>query len=232
MLSLLSWNIHRCIGTEGEYRPDRIRTVLRELNADVIALQEVEQFRHDPGLLTYLCEDSDWSALAGVTLERSSGAYGNALLCRFPIRSVRRIDISVGKQEPRGVLDLVCTPPGPPGVKSIRVMATHLGLGLLERRRQLKALQALVDDPPETHEGDATVLMGDLNEWVPGSRELRRLRRRFEPAARLKTYPSHRPWFALDRILVRGIGAPGVRRAVNTAATRQASDHLPLLVEF
>ncbi|MEE4175793.1 MAG: endonuclease/exonuclease/phosphatase family protein [Xanthomonadales bacterium] len=228
MLTLATWNIHRCIGADGEYRPDRIRDVLRSLDADLVALQEVERFRHDPELLDFLCEGSDWTPVSGVTLERESGAYGNALLCRFPRRHLCRHDISVGMQEPRGVIDLVCDAPASAGFRSVRVLATHLGLGMVERRRQLTRLHELVREQPGGPAVDLTVLMGDLNEWLPGSRSLRRLRQAFLPHASPRSFPARRPWFALDRIWVRGdIGSFEVR-AIRTPETRLASDHLPL----
>ena len=64
-LTLASYNIHRCIGSDGRYEPARIRDVLRALDADLVALQEVEVFRDDPGILDFLCEDSVWRPVQG-----------------------------------------------------------------------------------------------------------------------------------------------------------------------
>ena len=104
MLDLATYNIHRCIGSDGRYDPARIREVLQQIDADVIALQEVEVFRDDPEILDFLCAGSDWQPVQGITLSRGSGSYGNALLSRCPIEGVERQDLSFGDREPRGAL--------------------------------------------------------------------------------------------------------------------------------
>jgi endonuclease/exonuclease/phosphatase family metal-dependent hydrolase len=229
MLRLASYNIHRCIGSDGRYDPFRIREVLRALNADVVALQEVEVFRHDPEILEFLCEDSPWRPVHGVTLSRDSGDYGNAILSRLSAIDVRRQDLSFPLREPRGALHLRLDLGG----VALRVIATHFGLRPVERRAQaqavadeLEAIRSRGDTPA------VTVLMGDFNEWFLWGRALRRLRGYFLQAPAPRTFPSRWPLFALDRIWV----TPGARglaiEAVNTPLTRVASDHLPLLARL
>jgi endonuclease/exonuclease/phosphatase family metal-dependent hydrolase len=123
-LRLASYNIHRCIGSDGRYDPYRIREVLRALDADVVALQEVEVFRHDPAILDFLCEDRAWRPVHGITLSRDSGDYGNAMLSRLPVSQVRRQDLSFRGREPRGALHLRFDLDG----IALRVIATHFGL--------------------------------------------------------------------------------------------------------
>lgn len=224
-LSLVSYNIHRCIGPDGGYEPVRIRRVLRQLDADIVALQEVEVFRDDPALLEFLCQESGWQPIQGITLSRTSGKYGNALLSRLPVRSVHRQDLSFGGREPRGALHVEVDA----GAYVLRVIATHFGLRPGERRAQarrvanvLSAERQSIDTP------DATVLMGDFNEWFLWGRALRRLNSHFMPAPSPATFPSRFPVFALDRIWV----TSGVRsfeiEVIRTPLTRSASDHLPI----
>jgi endonuclease/exonuclease/phosphatase family metal-dependent hydrolase len=233
MLKLASWNIHRCIGSDGHYHPSRVRSVLRMLDADLVALQEVELFSHDPELLEFLCAGSQWVPVHGVTLERDSGRYGNAVLSRLPLRSVQRLDLSFGGREPRGVLDIHCALPGSNGAEQqLRVLATHFGLLPRERRRQASIVGKLLDAPALRPTPTWTVLMGDFNEWLLWGRPLRRLRRHFPPAPAPRTFPSRQPVFALDRIWMKGPFDGLKVTAVNTPETRRASDHLPLLAEL
>ena len=51
-LSVASYNVHKCVGTDGAFDPDRILNVVLELDADIVALQEAdERFGSRKGLL-------------------------------------------------------------------------------------------------------------------------------------------------------------------------------------
>jgi endonuclease/exonuclease/phosphatase family metal-dependent hydrolase len=224
-LTLASYNIRRCVGSDGQQDAARIREVLQMLDADVIALQEVEVSPLAPDLLEYFCEQGDWRPILGITLRRASGDYGNAVLSRFPIRAVHRQDLSYRHREPRGALhlDLEC------GGSPLRVVATHFGLRPIERRAQAEALADELDAFSRSSTApSATVLMGDFNEWYLWGRTLRHLSRRFLPSPSPRTFPARQPLFALDRIWVsKGVHAFRLE-AVRTPLTRVASDHLPL----
>jgi endonuclease/exonuclease/phosphatase family metal-dependent hydrolase len=221
-LTLATYNIHACVGGDGRFQPSRTVEVLKEINADLVALQEVEH--HDVGgsnLLDYLADALNMEAIAGPTLMRGTRHYGNALLTRMPVISVERIDLSVPRREPRGALDVELSW----GHRRVQVVATHLGLRPRERRPQVRRLLACF----ESRRVDVAVLMGDLNEWLLWGRPLRWLRRHFDGIRQSPaTYPARFPLLALDRIWVNPAAALVHVAHHRTDRARQASDHLPL----
>ncbi len=220
MITVASYNIHVAVGTDGRFDPERIAAVIGELDADVVALQEV-QFGPAPfDMLAFLRKATGYAGVAGPTLSGRHGEYGNAVLTRRPLLAARRLDLSVPRREPRGALDVTVLA----GRGSLRIVATHLGLRPAERREQTRRLLAECTAPFE----GITVLLGDLNEWLLWGRPLRWLHRHFEPTPSPASFPARRPVFALDRIWVRP------RRLLREIAVhasplaRIASDHLPV----
>src|SRR2546421_6336578 len=120
-MRLVSYNVHRAVGRDRRCEPERIVGVLKELEADVIALQEVEASERGEDMLAWLAKQIGHHAVAGTTLIRHDGHYGNGLLSRCPIQSTRHVDITFGRREPRGAIsvDLACEPEG-----ALRVVAT------------------------------------------------------------------------------------------------------------
>src|SRR3569833_1809228 len=130
---LATYNIHRCIGGDGRIAPERIVEVMKEIDADVIALQEVES-RATAGfdMLGHLASAMGMHSIAGPTLVRGEGHYGNALLTRLDILDRRSIDISVPGCEPRGAIEARLRYKR----RVFCVVATHLVLRPSERRRR------------------------------------------------------------------------------------------------
>lgn len=226
-LRVASYNIHRCIGTDGEYRPARIRQVLRELDAQVIALQEVESGAQHGELLDYLVEDSHWRVIEGTTLHRHSGRYGNAVLTSLPVLEERLLDLSFKQREPRGAIDLELDLHGHDG--QLRIIATHLGLLPGERRVQTRQLLDWIG-PPQS--GQTTLLMGDMNEWFLWGRPLHWLRAYFGATPAAATFPSRWPLLALDRIWLYPRRQLMNLQVMRTPLTRRASDHLPVVASL
>lgn len=228
-IRIVSWNVHRCFGTDGAYRPERVADALREFGADIIALQEVDSSLHAPDgrdQLSYIESSLGMDSVMGPTLARDYGAYGNALLARLPILSFESHDLSFRKFEPRGALSVELDAGG----TSLRILNTHLGLKYWERAFQIdRVLGSLI-----WGEGTKalTILLGDFNEWFPFSGNALRLARAFHHPPRLATFPSAWPRFALDRIYF-SKKIVGVSYFVpRNPLARIASDHLPLIAEF
>jgi len=224
-LTIATYNIHACIGADGRFDPARIAAVLQELDADIIALQEVEHHSIDElDLLEYLAYQTGHEALAGPTLFRDTRHYGNALLTRLPLRSFKHIDLSFAGYEPRGAIEATFDVAG----YELQVIATHLGLKPAERRWQVKQLLEL----KSLQEADISCLLGDVNEWLLWGRPLRWLHRHFSAQPQLPTFPARWPLFALDRIWVSPKRCQTQLSVHNTELTRQASDHLPLIAKI
>ncbi|MGD9953420.1 MAG: endonuclease/exonuclease/phosphatase family protein [Burkholderiales bacterium] len=219
-VKVATWNVHGCVGADGRFDPERTLEVLRSLDADVIALQEL-RWRPDEALhlLERFARALGYAPLAGPTLMRPDGHYGNALLTRLPVEATRQEALSVPGREPRGALQAVLRAGNGP----LGVVATHLGLAPGERRAQMRRALELVNATAKP-----VVLMGDLNEWFLWGRPLRWLRAHFGRTAAPATFPARWPVVALDRIWVEPAGRLE-RIAVHRAPpAKAASDHLPL----
>jgi endonuclease/exonuclease/phosphatase family metal-dependent hydrolase len=213
-----TWNVHGCRGSDGRCDPVRVAEVVRELEADVVGLQEIP-----PELLHAVAQHADLTAVAGPTRTDHPGTGGNALLTRHPVAEVRRHDLSRDGREPRGMLDVDLALVG----RRVRALVTHLGLQGAERRdqvRQLLELLATDGTPP----GGLTVLLGDLNEWLGSGRALRKLRADFACGG-ARSFPARLPLLSLDRIVVRPAVALQSVRAHGSRLARAASDHLPVI---
>ncbi len=221
-----SYNVHKAVGTDRRRDPHRTISVIRELDADLVALQEVDRRFGDRRGILDLDELSDATGLTPVMLstrksEAAHGWHGNLLLFRnATLRDARVIDLP--GFEPRGaiVADLEFE------THSLRVIATHLGLLKASRLQQS---HRLVDEIDPDH---PTLMMGDMNEWRRGvTCSLMPLRSGLDAVHRTHfapSFPARRPVLPLDRII-------GCTRAevVDLAPhisplARLASDHLPI----
>lgn len=221
---IASYNVHKCVGMDKRFDPDRVAAVIGEIGADVIALQEADQrFGERAGLLDLSRLERESGLLPVPVTGRSNGHgwHGNLLLFREgTVRDVHQIRLP--GVEPRGALvvdvDL--------NVGPLRIVAAHLGLLRRSRTQQAEAILAAV----EADDARPTLLMGDLNEWRLGSRSsLHALNPAFGPlTVALPSFPSRFPLFALDRILGNPHDLISGIEVHDTPLARIASDHLPI----
>lgn len=223
-LTIATYNIHGAVGCDRRFAPERVAEVLLEMNADIIALQEVPLGgSKTPNVLTTLQKATGFVAAEGPACDTPERRYGNAVLSRYPILSVRSIDLSFGSHEPRGALDADVDCHG----HLLRVVATHLGLRFAERRDQIRKLLQRFDT-----EEMPVILLGDINEWFVWGRSLRWLVSHFEAVPAPKTFPSRYPVFALDRIWIKPRHRLVHVEVHSTPLARVASDHLPLIAHI
>jgi endonuclease/exonuclease/phosphatase family metal-dependent hydrolase len=226
-LRIASYNVHGFVGTDGKRDVARVASVLRSLDADVIALQEVtfDGSAGEPAEpVEILAELSGFSSVCAPVQRHDGLPFGNAILTKLPMTGSRRICLSYEQREPRTALEVSVDT----GARPLRVVATHLGLRPAERRFQVRRiLEHVAGD-----EHSVTVLLGDFNEWFLMGRPLRWLHARFGRGPAVRTYPSRLPLFALDRIWVHPRRALTRFAAHFTPECRHASDHLPVVAEI
>lgn len=223
-IKVASYNMRKGVGTDRRRSPERILEVLREIDADVIALQECDRrFGGKAAVISahLLSEHSPWKAVSFGIRAASMGWHGNGLLVRkdAPVMDCEAIHLPT--LEPRGAVMADVRVDGTP----IRVVGMHLDLSGLWRRRQAHAILSHVESCVTKR---PTIMMGDLNDWSAGSGCLRDFAHHFSFAATGPSFHARRPVGRLDKIMVSHdlrIVDCGVH---HSAAARKASDHLPV----
>ena len=226
-LTFASYNIRKAVGLDGRREPERIVAVLREIDADVVALQEADRRfgRRMAALPRHLIEQYTDYQLAPLSMTAEGMAWhGNALLVRrgIVVNSVRPIALPM--LEPRGA---VCAELRV-GDRAVRVVGMHLCLSGLHRRGQLRAVQADL----ATLAPCPTILMGDFNEWSRRGGALRALEAGWQMPNPGRSYPARAPLAPLDRIVASSewrCVASGVHHSPQAAV---ASDHLPVFARL
>jgi endonuclease/exonuclease/phosphatase family metal-dependent hydrolase len=230
----MSWNVHAMTGSDGRCDPGRIARVIEELRPDIAGLQEVAApaAERDADPARIVGELAGMRSAFGPTMCHRQGAYGNAVLSRHPILSVRNYDLSVPRREPRGCVraDVALDR------KHVHFFAAHLGLNWRERRRQAAQLLSadILRDAALAH---PLVLVGDFNSLSMRSAVPRWLRRQLVDCARAvrneaPTFPALFPLLRLDHCYVDSAFRVVSVEVVRSALARRASDHLPVVVEL
>lgn len=241
MLRIVTYNVHKCQGLDRRVRPARIASVLRELDADVIALQEVvchaggSQPEMDQA--RFIAAELGYEYCLGENRKHRGAAYGNVVLSRLPWGSVQNYDITWRGRERRGALRVdVRLDDGDGQQLPLHLFNVHLGTAYIERRHQARALvgEKILGDPQLT---GPRLVLGDFNEWTRGlatrllSERLRSadLRTHLRTA---RTYPGPLPLVHLDHIYFDPQLELTRLRVHKTTTALVASDHLPLVADF
>ena len=242
-ITLASYNMRKAIGTDRRRRPDRVLDVLKEIDADVVALQEADKrfggrgsaVPHDlidthghykPVHLGVRhrrpMEKARQQAEKLLKVNtRNIGWHGNALLVKHHVGVLDVAALDLPTLEPRGAVlaELLVND------RPIRVVGMHLDLSGLWRRRQIRAIIEAIAARPQRM---PTVLMGDTNEWRDAAGCLKDLHDDYAVAPTGASFHARHPVACLDRIIVDKalrIEAAGVHMS---PSARRASDHLPV----
>jgi endonuclease/exonuclease/phosphatase family metal-dependent hydrolase len=247
-IKIVSYNIHRAIGLDRRFKPQRIIDILNDCDADIALLQEVDEGVPRSKELNLAAEIADachyphFELGHNVTLKK--GYYGNATLSKYPIIRERNIDLTIANKKRRGCQHTtIAIDQGEQQIDTpliLDVFNLHLGLSAKERQKQAGVLFHS-QEFSRLNAQMPCIIAGDFNDWrsllraffVEGmdfSCATDRHKRNKENA--IKTFPSFAPRGGLDRIYYKGdmqLQKVGVHRKKQV---KIASDHLPVIAEF
>lgn len=233
---IVTYNIHKCRGLDRRVSPARIVSVLREIDADIVALQEVLCVSGGPpehDQARFFAEELRYEYRLGENRRLQGGAYGNVILSRTPVRDAGNYDLSWHRRDRRGCLR---TDIELPNGHLLHVFNVHLGLTFSERRYQARKLVG-----PEilanTQLLGVRIMLGDFNDWTRGVPS-RLLTTHLESVdirhhlGRTKTYPGVLPFLHLDHIYFDSALQLEQLTLHRSRTALVASDHVPLVAEF
>jgi endonuclease/exonuclease/phosphatase family metal-dependent hydrolase len=230
-VTVLTYNIHHGQGTDGVFDLPRIADVIRRSNADLVALQEVDVLTKRASGVDQASELARLTGMYhafGRAIPYSDGAYGDAVLSRWPILRVETIALPAEPNHEDRVAVMI-TVQMPESQRKMRFISTHFDhtSNPSDRVAQAKHLSGEIF-PSEL----PTLVLGDLNAQ-PGSEPVEILNHWLRPAAppNLYTMPSDQPKRKIDWVLMSRAHNWQVRE-VRTYDEPVASDHAPLMAEL
>ncbi|MFC0685545.1 endonuclease/exonuclease/phosphatase family protein [Novosphingobium clariflavum] len=223
-ITFASYNIRKAVGLDRRRDPERILSVLREIDADVVALQEADRRfgrRMSALPLDAIHTSTDYVPVPLSMKPDSLGWHGNALLVRKGIGLLDAAQVPLPVLEPRGAIraDLAL------GGTRFRVVGMHLDLSGLRRRLQVRSVLSHVEDCGQPM---PTVLMGDFNEWSAHGGCFREFQAPWQVLSPGRSFPSRRPLALLDRIIVSEQWVVLGTKVHHSPLSAIGSDHLPV----
>ncbi|MDG3005077.1 endonuclease/exonuclease/phosphatase family protein [Paludisphaera mucosa] len=235
-MRILSYNIHKGIGgRDRRYKLDRVMQVVEHENPDLICLQEVDRAvkrtRHDDQPRRFIEAFRPAAHLYQLNVKLKEGGYGNLVLSRWPFQAHHQVSLRQERRKPRGAqMCVVATPEGP-----LHLVHWHLGLAEKERHWQAEHLLQHALFRESCHL--PTLIIGDYNDWRNtlgrrGALGRDGFHQVTAPRSRFRSFPSYLPMTALDKAYTRGPIAVRHARIARSRLARDASDHLPLVIDF
>jgi endonuclease/exonuclease/phosphatase family metal-dependent hydrolase len=232
-----TYNVHKCRGIDRRTSPERIAAVIAELDADVVAIQEVLDVQNGRPEFDQARQINErlkaYKRCFGENRQLHGGPYGNMTLSRFPVQMCENYDMTWSHKERRGCLrtDIVLG-----NSVVLHIFNVHLGTSFMERRHQARRLlsDAVLNRPEYC---GPKIVVGDFNEWTRGLAS-RLMADAFEAAElrvflrRSHTYPGILPLLHLDHFYYDKQLSLKSLRLHRSRKALIASDHLPLIAEF
>ena len=239
-LRVATYNVHGCVGTDGQRSEGRIAEVIASMSADIVALQELDLGRPRSAHVdqaALIATQLGWKYHFHPAMRSGEEQYGNAIVSRVPIALKCAAELPGAapwycREQRSAIWMLAETDLGP-----VHIITSHFGLGYSERGLQAKLLvgPAWLGSVPAD---EPAILLGDFNS-VRTSRayrliraHLRDVRTLVRPSRAFRTFPTRLPSLAVDHIFVNPALAPTHLNVHRTPLARVASDHFPLVCEL
>lgn len=223
MIKVASYNMRKGIGLDRRRDPARVLAVLREIDADIVALQEADRrFGTRASAIPHamLLEHSDYQPVELGGRAHSIGWHGNALLVRRSAKVEECHALDLPTLEPRGAVAATLRL----GDQRLRVVGMHLDISGLRRRQQARAILNHLDDGEDL----PTILMGDCNEWRPRGGCLDDFAARYPLVETGHSFHTRKPVARLDRIFASADLCAVDAGVHHSPLAARASDHLPI----
>jgi endonuclease/exonuclease/phosphatase family metal-dependent hydrolase len=216
----MTWNVHGTFALNPTFDLQGVIALVQKWSPDIVALQEIDSRGGGVNPFNALSAALGGHSVDARSIVTSDGDYGQMLISRWPWSATPVIhDISYQEREPRrAVVADIATELG-----SLRVISTHLGLSIGERRQQAGKLLALAQS------AGPAVVIGDFNDWFWVNSVRSALAARFPQRTRQRTFPARLPLMRLDRIYGSNVR---IAASFTDRDARAISDHLPVIVDL
>lgn len=219
-IRIMTWNVHGSFALNPKFDLPGVIALIQKWSPDIVALQEIDSRGSGVNPFAVLEQALGGHSVGVKSIVTTDGDYGQMLISRWPWVAPPEIhDISFGEHEPRrAVVADVATKGG-----VCRVIATHLGLSIGERRQQTRKLLTLAHEPAHP-----SLIVGDFNDWFWVNSVRKSLAATFPERTHHRTFPARWPLMRLDRIYGRNVR---IIESFTDPEARTISDHLPVIAD-
>ena len=220
---IASYNVRNAKGMDNVIDFDRVAKVINDMNAQAIAIQELDsatERSNDLEVLDELAKRTNMHASFYGSIEFQGGKYGNGILTKEKPLSQEGIALP-GSEEKRSLLIVE--------LEDFVLCCTHLSLTEADRQTSMK----LIKKHTEKYNSKPVFLAGDLNAR-PESSEIKDLSQSWEMLSDITqpTFRSDNPDRTIDYILLKS-NNKYTHKVTDAQVVNEpmASDHRPLWVE-
>lgn len=225
-MKIMSYNIHHGKSLLGMYTLDEIADIIKESEAEIIGLQEVDSYfarSKFQNQLKYLADKLLMNYAYGYNINIAGAKYGNGILSNYPIVSYENLKLPSGKEQ-RGLLSAVINIDS----KKINFLNTHLGLTASERLIQVQTISKYLDTL-----SNEIILVGDYNA-TDNSREVHEMSKKLTDVGYV-TNNNHIPTFEvpfLSRRIDYIFTSSNIKINDYKVIRKNASDHYPIIADI